>query len=134
VLAATPFHGEGYRNVRARLAHRGLAAGGKRVLRLARVHHPRAPRRLGPPNGDLAHADTPTTTRLDEMWGTDASRLYTAKDGWCSFFSAIDHSVVELAHRKDPRSLGGARAAAAGRSPRVRPPREGCRPRTPDPL
>ena len=33
VLAATPFHGEGYRKVRARLAHRGLAVGGKRVLR-----------------------------------------------------------------------------------------------------
>jgi putative transposase len=29
VLAATPFHGEGYRKVRARLAHRGLAVGGK---------------------------------------------------------------------------------------------------------
>src|SRR5262252_5306467 len=38
VLAATPFHGEGYRKIRARLAHRGLAIGGKRVLRLMRVH------------------------------------------------------------------------------------------------
>src|SRR4029453_12679404 len=38
VLAATPFHGEGYRKVRARLAHRGLAVGGKRVLRLMRQH------------------------------------------------------------------------------------------------
>jgi putative transposase len=54
VLAATPFHGEGYRKVRARLAHRGLALGGKRVLRLMRVHHLLAPRRLGPPNGDPA--------------------------------------------------------------------------------
>ncbi len=34
VLATTPFHGEGYRKVRARLAHRGLAVGGKRVLLL----------------------------------------------------------------------------------------------------
>ena len=31
VLAACPFHGEGYRKVRARLAHRGLRLGGKRV-------------------------------------------------------------------------------------------------------
>src|SRR2546427_11587321 len=30
VLAACPFHGEGYRKVRARLAHRGLHLGGKR--------------------------------------------------------------------------------------------------------
>jgi len=28
VLTATPFHGEGYRKVRARLAHRGLAVSG----------------------------------------------------------------------------------------------------------
>lgn len=56
VLAATPFHGEGYRKVRARLAHRGVAVGGKRVLRLMRAHQLLAPRRLGPPNGDPAHA------------------------------------------------------------------------------
>ena len=34
ILQATPFHGEGYRKVRARLAHRGLAVSGKRVMRL----------------------------------------------------------------------------------------------------
>ena len=39
VLAVSAFHGEGYRKIRARLAHRGLAIGGKRVLRLMRVHH-----------------------------------------------------------------------------------------------
>jgi putative transposase len=38
VLGACPFHGEGYRKVRARLAHRGRAVGGKRVLRLMRTH------------------------------------------------------------------------------------------------
>ena len=46
VLSATPFHGEGYRKVRARLAHRGVAVGGKRVLRLMRQHQLLAPRRL----------------------------------------------------------------------------------------
>ena len=45
VLAACPFHGEGYRKVRARLAHRGLHLGGKRVLRLMRTHGLLAPRR-----------------------------------------------------------------------------------------
>ena len=48
VLAASPFHGEGYRKVRARLAHRGLPVSGKRVLRLMRQHGLLAPRRLGP--------------------------------------------------------------------------------------
>ena len=72
VLSETPFHGEGYRKVRARLAHRGVAVGGKRVLRLMRQHQLLAPRRLGPPNGDPAHAGTIITTRPNEMWGTDA--------------------------------------------------------------
>jgi putative transposase len=96
VLAACPFHGEGYRKVRARLAHRGLRVGGKRVLRLMRLHSLLAPRRLGPPNGDPAHAGTITTSRPDEMWGTDATRFYTEQDGWCWFFGAIDHAVDEI--------------------------------------
>src|SRR5437867_3010121 len=39
VLAATPFHGEGYRKVRARLAHRGFAVGrfGKDAARGLRI-------------------------------------------------------------------------------------------------
>ena len=91
VLAATPFHGEGYRKVRARLAHRGLAVSGKRVLRVMRQHQLLAPRRLGPPNGDPAHTGTITTTVPNTMWGTDATRFYTEQDGWCWFFGAIDH-------------------------------------------
>jgi putative transposase len=55
-----------------------------------------APRRLGPPNGDPAHAGTIITTRPDEMWGTDATRFYTERDGWCWFFGAIDHHLDEL--------------------------------------
>jgi hypothetical protein len=91
VLVATPFHGEGYRKVRARLAHRGVMVGGKRVLRLMRHHQLLAPRRSGPPNGDPAHAGTIVTTRPNEMWGTDATRFYTEDDGWCWFFGTIDH-------------------------------------------
>jgi hypothetical protein len=93
VLQATPFHGEGYRKVRARLAHRGLAVSGKRVLRLMRQHQLLAPRRLGPPK---AHAGTITTARPDEMWGTDATRFHTEADGWGWFFGAIDHHTDEL--------------------------------------
>jgi len=91
VLAACPFHGEGYRKVRARLAHGGRAVSGKRVLRLML-----APRRLGPPNGNPAHDGTITTDRPDVMWGTDATRFYTERDGWCWFFGAIDHHLDEV--------------------------------------
>jgi transposase InsO family protein len=96
VLAACPFHGEGYRKVRARLAHRGWAASGKRVLRLMRRHGLLAPRRLGPPNGNPAHDGTIITDRPDVMWGTDGTRFYTEQDGWCWFFGAIDHHLDEV--------------------------------------
>ncbi len=96
VLAAWPFHGEGYRKVRARLAHWGLAVGGKRVLRLMRQHQLLAPRRLGPPNGNPAHDGTIVTDGPDVMWGTDATRFYTEQDGWCWFFGAIDHYAADV--------------------------------------
>jgi hypothetical protein len=96
ILAACPFHGEGYRKVRARLAHRGYAVSGKRVLRLMRAHGLLAPRRLGPPNGNPAHDGTIITDRPDVMWGTDATRFYTERDGWCWFFGAIDHHLDEV--------------------------------------
>ena len=96
MLAACPFHGEGYRKVRARLAHRGRAVSGKRVLRLMRAHGLLAPRRLGPPNGNPAHDGTIITDRPDVMWGTDATRFYTEQDGWCWFFGAIDHHLDEV--------------------------------------
>ena len=96
VLATCPFHGEGYRKVRARLAHRGLAVSGKRALRLMRQHGLLAPRRLGPPNGNPAHDGTITTDRPDVMWGTDATRLYTEQDGWCWFFGTVDHYTDEV--------------------------------------
>jgi transposase InsO family protein len=96
VLARCPFHGEGYRKVRARLAHCGLAVGGKRVLRLMRRHGLLAPRRLGPPNGNPAHDGTIITDRPDVMWGTDATRFSTEHDGWCWFFGAVDHYTNEV--------------------------------------
>jgi hypothetical protein len=60
------------RRLRERLVHRGLAVSGKRVLRLMRQHQLLAQRRLGPPNGDPAHAGRIITTRPNEMsrpWG-----------------------------------------------------------------
>ncbi len=96
VIATSPFHGEGYRKMRARLAHRGICGGGKRVLRLMRLHGLLAPRRLGPPNGNPAHDGTIITERPDVMWGTDATRFYTEEDGWCWFFGAVDHGIDDV--------------------------------------
>jgi transposase InsO family protein len=97
VLLAAPFAGEGYRKVRARLRRdHQVHVSGKRVLRLMHQHGLLAPRRLGPPNGDPAHAGTIITDRPDVMWGTDATRFYTEQEGWCWFFGAIDHGIDEL--------------------------------------
>jgi transposase InsO family protein len=74
----------------------GLHLGGKRVLRLMRTHGLLAPQRLGPPNGNPAHDGTITTDRPDVMWGTDATRFYTEREGWCWFFGAIDHYLDEI--------------------------------------
>ena len=96
VLAASPFHTEGHRKVRIRLRAHGIWVGRRRVLRLAREHRLLAPTRGGPPHGDRAHSGTITTTRPDELWGTDATRFYTRREGWCWFFGAIDHCSEDL--------------------------------------
>jgi transposase InsO family protein len=96
VLAETPFHGEGHRKVRVRLRALGWRVGKNRVLRLMRVHRLLAPQRPGHPHGDPAHAGTITTERPNVMWGTDATRFYTAREGWCWFFGAIDHASDDI--------------------------------------
>jgi putative transposase len=96
VVAASPFTTEGHRKIRVRLREHGIWVGCRRVLRLARTLGLLAPTRRGRPHGDRVHAGTITTTRLDELWGTDATRFYTRREGWCWFFGAIDHCAEDL--------------------------------------
>lgn len=96
VLAASPFHTEGHRKVRFRLRARGIRVGKQRVLRLMRMHRLLAPARRGHARGDRAHGGTITTTRPNELWGTNATRFSTQQDGWCWFFGAIDHCSADL--------------------------------------
>ena len=79
VLAATSFHGEGHRKVRVRLRQHGHRVSRTRVLRLMRLHGLLAPQRAGHRHGDPAHAGTITTAAPNVLWGTDATRFYTAK-------------------------------------------------------
>ena len=51
VLAESPFHGEGYRKVWARLRNQGIRTSKERVRRLMREHGLQAPHRVGPPHG-----------------------------------------------------------------------------------
>ena len=91
VLEASPFPGEGYRKVWARLRHGGIRTSPRRVLRLMRAHHLLAPTRQGHPHGPKAHDGTIIPAQVDTMWGTDMTATYTRQDGQVAIFMAVDH-------------------------------------------
>lgn len=74
LLADSPFHGEGYRKVWARLRHAGVRTSPRRVLRVMREHGLLAHQRTGSPRGPRAHDGTITTERVDEMWDEGPAR------------------------------------------------------------
>jgi putative transposase len=95
VLSESPFHGEGYRKVWARLRHRGIRTAAERVRRLMREHHLQAPRRGGNPHGPKAHDGTIVTDEPDRMWGTDMTTTVTTGEGTVHVFLAVDHCTCE---------------------------------------
>ena len=95
VLAASPFHGEGYRKVWARLRFAGTRTSKARTLRLMRLNGLLAPVRAGRPHGPRAHDRTIVTGRPNEMWGTDATSTITTSEGTVTIFFAVDHCTAE---------------------------------------
>jgi len=94
LLADSPFHGEGYRKIWARLRFAGIRTSKQRVLRLTREHGLQAPGRVGRPHGPKAHDGTIRTERVDEMWGTDLTSTMTG-EGQASIFVTVDHASTE---------------------------------------
>lgn len=94
LLTSSPFHGEGYRKVWARLRHAGVRTSPRRVLRLMRAHGLLAHQRPGSPRGPRSHDGTITTARVDEMWGTDMTVVATG-EGPAAVFIAVDHCSAE---------------------------------------
>ena len=94
LLAASPFHGEGYRKIWARLRFAGVRTSKRRVLRLTREHGLQAPGRVGRPHGPRAHDGTIRTERVDQMWGTDLTSTMTG-EGQASIFVTVDHASSE---------------------------------------
>ena len=94
-LAASPFHGEGYRKVWARLRFAGLRTSKERVRRLMRQHDLQAPQRRGPPCGLAGHDGTIIPDQPDVMWGTDATTTQTQKEGPAHVFVSVDHYTFE---------------------------------------
>jgi len=91
VLAESPFHGEGYRKVWARLRSKGIRTSKDRARRLMREHSLQAAQRTGNPHGPKAHDGTIITDKPDVMWGTDLTGTMTVQDGHAAVFVAVDH-------------------------------------------
>jgi putative transposase len=94
LLADSPFHGEGYRKIWARLRFAGIRTSKRRVLRLMRVSGLLAPGRVRRPHGPRAHDGTIRTERVDLMWGTDLTSAMTG-EGQASIFVTVDHASTE---------------------------------------
>jgi transposase InsO family protein len=95
VLADSPFHGEGYRKVWARLRHAGLRTSKERVRRLMRENGLQAATRTGRPRGPRNHDGTIIPEAIDTMWGTDMTAAFTVEHGQVAVFVAVDHRSAE---------------------------------------
>lgn len=96
VIIDSPFAGEGHRKVTARLRRtHGIGVGRKRVLRLMRSAGLLAPQRARGRRRPRLHDGTIIPEGPNQLWGTDATMAYTARDGWVWAFVAIDHHTAE---------------------------------------
>jgi putative transposase len=96
VLQDSPFAGEGYRKVRARLRREhGVRVGGKRVLRLLRREGLLAPQRVRGRRRPRPHDGTIIPEGPNLRWGTDATMAWTRSDGWVWVFACVDHYTAE---------------------------------------
>jgi len=95
VLGLTPFVGEGHRKVWARLRSRGVRTSKQRVLRLMRVAGLLAPGRAQRTLGPRVHDGSITPRKPNVMWGTDATGVWTEREGMVTVFAAIDHATAE---------------------------------------
>ena len=96
VLATSPFAGEGYRKVRARLRREhGIQVSGKRVLRLLRREGLLAPQRIRGRRKPRPHDGTIIPDGPNLRWGTDATMAWTRVDGWVWVFACVDHYTAE---------------------------------------
>jgi hypothetical protein len=95
LFEASPFPGEGYRKVWARLRPAGIRTSPRRVLRLMRAHQLLAPMRQGHPHGPKAHDGTIIPAQVDTMWGTDMTATCTRQEGQGAILIAVDHGSAE---------------------------------------
>ena len=94
-LEASPWEGEGYRKVWARLrVCRDIRVARKRVLRLMRETNLLSPHRCRRRGGN-PHDGEIITHAPNLMGGTDGVRVFTVDDGWGWIFTAVEHWNAE---------------------------------------
>ncbi|TPE42935.1 IS3 family transposase [Amaricoccus solimangrovi] len=128
VIEASPFTGEGYRKVWARLRLSGLRTAARRVRRIMKEHGLLAPHRPAP-RAAHPHDGTIVTERVDQVWGTDMTETITTTEGRAfgislgriafdaSLFVAVDHCSGEF--------VGTHAASGASRWEALEPVRQG---------
>lgn len=95
VIETSPFTGEGYRKVWARLRFQGLRTAPRRVRRIMKEHDLLAPHRPAR-RAVHAHDGTIVTERVDQVWGTDMTETVTTGEGRAYVFIAVDHCSGEF--------------------------------------
>jgi hypothetical protein len=129
LLAASLFHGEGYRKIWARLRFAGIRTSKRRVLRLMREHDLLAPGRVGRPHGPKAHDGTIRIEPVDQMWGTDLTSAMTG-EGQASVFVTVDHASTDASAFTPPGARPGSRhssRSAKASAPALAPSPRGSR-------
>jgi len=94
-IQASPFQGEGYRKIWARLRYKGVRTAARRVRRVMKENGLLAPHRPRVRPEHL-HDGTIVTERVDEVWGTDMTQTVTTDQGRAYVFIAVDHCSGEL--------------------------------------
>jgi putative transposase len=116
VIAASPFFGEGYRKVWARLRAIGVRTAARRVRRIMKENNLLAPQRPVPQDA-YPHDGTIVTTKVDEIWGTDMTQTITTQEGRAYVFVVIDHCSGEF--------IGTHASSSASRWEALEPVRQG---------
>jgi transposase InsO family protein len=95
VIEASPFQGEGYRKIWARLRFKEIRTAARRVRRIMKGHGLLAPHRAQSRSGH-PHDGTIVTDRVDQVWGTDMTQTVTTGEGRAYVFIAVDHCSGEF--------------------------------------
>lgn len=90
-IEESKFTGEGHRKVWARLRrNHGISIGRNRILRLMREANILSPHRSF--QGKAKKHDGRIVTDVpNDMWATDAVKIWTEDDGWIWYFGVTDH-------------------------------------------